>query len=301
MVSAVNPSATGEGSVVGEDAGAGRTRVAAGLSRAELFAGLCVLGFANGIARRMYDVVVSDGTAAAFAGAFGISAVVWVAFVVCPALLLRVPREPLTRTDPIVAACALGAFALPLGSASWIALTGLALYLLRDAVTPRGRPPSPVHRGAWVLLAITGAMFWGRLLLSSASGPVLGADALLVGWLAGTETVGNTVRFADGAGYVWIAPGCSSLANISLAILCWVLFAQSRGFGWSLQGFGWCLLACLCVVVINVTRIGLMVLHREHFDLIHGPTGIAVASWLSVATVLGVCLYGTRRGRLAHA
>lgn len=216
-------------------------------------------------------------------------------------MLLRAPREPLTRTDSIVAACALGAFALPLGSASWVALTGLALYLLRDAVALRGCSPSPVHRGAWVLLAITGAMFWGRLLLSSASGPILGADALLVGRLAGTETVGNTVRFADGAGYVWIAPGCSSLANISLAILCWVLFAQSRGFGWSLGGVGWCLLACLCVVAINVARIGLMVLYREHFDLIHGPTGATVASWLSVAAVLGVCLYGTRRGRLAHA
>lgn len=294
MVAAVTPSA------VGADPGAGRAVEAAGLSRAELFAGLCVLGFANGIARRVYESIVGEGAISAFAGAFGISAVVWVAFVVCPAVLLRAPREPFGRMDAIVAACALVGFVLPLGAASWVALTGLALYLLRDAFTGRRRPSSPLHRGAWILLATTGAMFWGRLLLSSASGPVLGADALLVGWFAGTETVGNTVRFADGAGYVWIAPACSSLANISLAILCWTLFAQSRGLGWSWGSIGWCVLACLCVVAVNVARIGLMVLYREHFDLIHGPTGAAVASWISVALVLGVCWYGTRRGRLAR-
>jgi hypothetical protein len=191
------------------------------------------------------------------------------------------------------------AFVLPLSPLSWVALTGLALYILRGSFTLRDRQPlSPMRSGAWILLAITGAMFWGRALLLSASGPVLGTDAYLVGWLAGTETIGNTVRFADGDGYIWIAPYCSSLANISLAILCWVLFAQFRGVGWSFQSVGWCLLACLSVVVINVTRIGLMVLHQEQFDLIHGPIGAAVASWLSIVVVLGVCMWGTRRARL---
>ncbi|MDI3308502.1 MAG: hypothetical protein QJR07_15525 [Acetobacteraceae bacterium] len=276
-----------------------RTGSATVLSRGELFAALCVLGFANGIAGRAQGAFLHDGAAEAFINAFNISVVVWVAFVACPAMLLREPRESLRRADLVMAAGVLAAILLPFGPLSWIALTGLALYILHDHPSLGGgsQPLSPVHRGAWILLAITGAMFWGRLLLLSASGPILSADALLAGWLAGTETAGNTVRFADGEGFVWIAPYCSSLANISLAILCWVLFAQYRGLGWSWANAGWCLLACLSVVAVNVTRIGLMVLHREKFDLIHGPVGSSIANWLSVAAVLGICMWGTRGAR----
>jgi hypothetical protein len=285
---------------MGESRGAGHAGVLAGLSRAELFAGLSILGFANGIAGRLHHAVLQDGAVAALISTFNISAVVWVAFFACPALLLRAPREPPVQADLIVAACAFGAFMLPIGPLSWIALTGLALYLLRDSFARRGgQPPSPLHRGAWILLATTGAMFWGRVLLLTASGPVLGTDAILVSWLTGMAHLGNTVQFADGTGYVWIAPFCSSLANVSLAILCWVLFAQFRGLRWSFGNAGWCLLACLSVTAINITRISLMVLHREHFDLIHGPIGAAVASWLSIAATVGVCALGTRRGRLA--
>lgn len=287
-------------SAEGEPPDPGRAAVPAGLSRGELFAALCVLGFANGIVARLHDAVAHDG-AAALANSFGISAAVWIAFVACPALLLCAPKQPLARADPAVAACALAAFMLPIDPLSWVALTGLALYLLRFSFTLRKHPPCAAQRGAWVLLATTGAMFWGHLLMRCLSGPILGADARLVGWFAGTEAVGNTVRFADGGGYLWINPACSSLANVSLAILCWVLFAQSRGRLWCLADACWCLLACLAVVAINVTRIGLMVLHREQFDLIHGPAGAAIANWLSVAAVLGVCVVGTRRGRLIHA
>jgi hypothetical protein len=276
--------------------------LAAGHSRGELFAGLSVLGFANGIAGRVCRAILDDGAAAALASTFGISAIVWVAFIACPAMLLRGPREPLGRADLVMAAGVLTATMLPFSSLSWVALTGLALYILRDVWVSRGRRLSlPVHRGAWILLATTGAMLWGRLLLLSASGPVLGTDAFLAGWLAGTKAVGNTVRFAGSGDYVWIGPPCSSLANISLAILCWVLFAQFRGLTWSVRHAGWCLLACLSVVAINVTRIALIVLHEEQFDLLHGPTGAVIANWLSVAAVLGICMWGTRRVRLAPA
>jgi hypothetical protein len=287
--------------VVGESSKADRARLVVGLSRTELFAGLFILGFANGIVGQVHGAVTSDGAAAALMNTFNISAVVWIAFFVCCMLLFRAPGEPLVRGDSIVAVCAVATFMLPLGPLNWVALTGLALYILRDSFARHSRQPlSPIHRAAWILLAMTGAMFWGRLLLSSASGPLLGADAFLISWIAGTEHIGNTVRFADGAGYIWIEPGCSSLTNVSLAILCWVLFAQSRGLRWSFGNAAWCLLACVSVVAINVIRIGLMVLHREHFDLIHGPTGAAVASWLSIAAMIGVCAFGTRRGRLAH-
>jgi hypothetical protein len=144
-------------------------------------------------------------------------------------------------------------------------------------------------------------MFWGRVLLFTASDLVLQADAILVGWLAQTPRTGTTLQFADGVGHVWIAPGCSSLANLSLAILCWVLFSQWRGLRWSPAGTGWCLCACLAVLGINVTRISLMVLDRNLVDIVHGPTGSAVTSWLMIAVTVGICAFGTRHGRSVHA
>ena len=274
-------------------------------ARPELFAGLCILGFANGIAGRVHLSVIRDGVAVALANTFSISAVVWIAFVACPMLLLRIPREAPTRADLTMAACALGAFMLPLDPLSWVALTMLALYILRDTLLAftrcRPEPLSFAHRGAWVLLATTVVMLWAKLLLAIASNMILRLDAILVGWLSGTRRVGNTVQFADGAGAIWIEPPCSSVANVSLAVLCWTLFAQARGLRWTMANAGWCLLACLAVVGINAARIGSMALNRDQFDLIHGPMGTTIVSWLTVAAMVGICALGTRQGSLSRA
>ena len=169
-------------------------------SRPELFAGLCILGFANGIAGRVHFSVIRDGAALALANTFSISAIVWIALVACPVLLLRAPREPPTGADLTIAACALAAFMLPLDPLSWVALTMLALYILRDTLFActkfRPGPVSFAHRGAWVLLATTVVMLWAKLLLAIASDMVLRLDAILVGWFSGTRRVGNLDRAA---------------------------------------------------------------------------------------------------------
>ena len=66
-----------------------------GLARAELFALLCALGFANGILGRVQGAIRYDGLAAALLATFNISAVAWVAFLACPARCVRPAR---TRT-----------------------------------------------------------------------------------------------------------------------------------------------------------------------------------------------------------
>jgi exosortase/archaeosortase family protein len=231
--------------------------------------------------------------AAALFATFGISVLVWLAFAAAPTLLLR-ERAPATGRDGLIAVAVLAAILLPGAPFSWLALTALAGYMLLDRSDAGGEPASsPVRRAAWILLALSGTMLWGRLLLMGAGGPVLGADAVLIGWLSGTAQSGNTVQFADGSGFVWIAPGCSSLSNVSLAMLCWVLLAQWRNVPWSPRTIGWCGLACLAAIAVNVTRISLMVRYPEHFDLIHGPTGAGIASVVSLLAVVGVSAWGT--------
>jgi exosortase/archaeosortase family protein len=142
-------------------------------------------------------------------------------------------------------------------------------------------------------------MFWGRQLLLAASWPILDADAYLVSWFTGADRVGNAMRAAGGQGFLWVGPPCSSLANLSLAILCWVMFMQIREHRWCRQSIVCAAFASLSVVGINITRIALMVTHPERFNLLHGPIGSSLASWCSIGLVLVVCQFGTRNARLA--
>jgi hypothetical protein len=259
------------------------------VSRNELFAGLAMVGFANGISEIVISSVSDNGIASALLSTFDISVIVWSACAISVAFLLREPTQPVERSDWIVAGCVLAALLVPVGQLSWLALAGLAVYILR-------KPPrsSYLHRGAWILLAMTVPMFWGRHLLNMLSDPILQADATLIGWLVGTHRLGNAVQFADGSGYLWIAPRCSSLANISLAVLCWVTVTKVWDHPGSLRDVGRVVLACTAVVAINVTRISLIGLYPDQYELIHGPIGATAASWAILGVTLGVCLLGVR-------
>ncbi|MGB6176212.1 MAG: hypothetical protein WBF43_07725, partial [Methylocella sp.] len=130
----------------------------------------------------------------------------------------------------------------------------------------------------------------------------LQADAILVGLIVGTERVGNTVGFAGNPGYyLVIEPACSSLADVSLAVLGWALFTQALARRPSLKDVWWCLAACAAVIVINVTRIALIGLHREHFELLHGSVGAGVASFLALAAIVGINLIRVRGDLFARS
>ncbi|ANY82247.1 hypothetical protein BB934_28345 (plasmid) [Microvirga ossetica] len=266
------------------------------VSRNELFAGLAVVGFANGISERVSHAVADIGIVAALVSTFDISAIVWVAWGLSLVILLRSPMQPVRRSDWLVASGALLAFLGPVAPLSWLALAALAIYLLRTS------PHSSLfHRGAWILLTLTVPMFWSRLLFAILSDTILQGDALLVGWLVGTPRSGNAIQLADGSGYLWIAPACSSLANVSLAILCWVTVNKGMGRSSSLWDVGWIVLACAAVVAINVTRISLIGFYPAYFDLLHGPVGATVASWLTLGIVIAICILAVRRDLPARA
>lgn len=266
------------------------------LSRNELFAGLAFLCFANGISGSVIFTVMQDGITAALLSTFNISVIVWSACAIGISFLQREPGQPIRASDRVIASGVLAVILVPVGPLSWLALAGLASHILRGS--PRS---SFLHRGACILLAMTIPMFWGRLLFAMLSDTILQGDAILVGWLVGTHRLGNTVQFADGSGYLWIAPACSSLANISLAILCWVMFAKVVDRPGSLQDLGWCMAGCIAVVVINVVRISLIGFYPERYELIHGPVGVTVASWAILAVTVGICLLGVRRDLPARA
>jgi exosortase/archaeosortase family protein len=259
------------------------------LSRSQLFAGLFVIGFANGITSPIVARVLGEGLAPTLASTFGISAIVWIASIVATTLVLREPCSPVARTDWIVAATTLGLLLIPAPLLSWLVLTGLAIYVGRTSSSR-----SSLQRGAWIFLAITIPMFWSQRLFSVLSEFILAMDAGLVGWMTGLKHVGNTVQLADGRGHLFIGMPCSSLANVSLAILCWAVCVQASERQWLPRDLWWCAGACLAVVAVNVGRISLIGLYPEQYELLHGTIGSTVANWVMLALIIGLCL-GMRR------
>lgn len=264
-------------------------RLVGSFERREFFAGLFILAFANGIVERGAKAITEDGVWAALLNTFDISIIVWAACWMALSLLAQSAPERVTRTDLLVGALIVVLTLAPFAPLSWIALTLLAFRVMLCA--PRG---SSYRRAGAVLLALTVPMFWSRLLFATLSGPILRADAVLASFLVGTERVGNTIRFADNWGYLFIGPPCSSLANLSLAVLCWVLFSQATGGRLSLNKVGSGVLAGLAVIAINVIRIGLIGRNHQYFELLHGPVGATVANWATLAAIVGVNLYAFR-------
>src|SRR6202158_1147083 len=124
---------------------------------------------------------------------------------------------------------------------------------------------------------------------------ILQIDASLVGWILGTHRMGDIVEFADGSGVLVILPSCSSLANVSLAFLCWVTVSQLVCHKKSAYDLFWCLMACISVIAVNVTRIGFMGLSQWHYATFHSPWGDAISNTTMLGLIVGFSVLGVRR------
>jgi uncharacterized membrane protein YuzA (DUF378 family) len=259
------------------------------VNRNEFFAGLCIVAFANGVLVRIVEGLTGPDWLAFLFNTLDISVILWAALVAGIFFLVRSPAVPMRSFDVVAGSLVAVACLIPVAPLSWIALAGLAGYL---ALTSPDH--SMARRGGWILATMTVPMFWSRIVFALFSNSILGMDAALVGWLIGTDRTGNAVEFADGSGYLWIAPACSSFANVSIAVLCSVLFAQLKQIGWSVRQMAWAAMACTAVIIINAIRLGLIGMYSEHFDLLHGPIGATTANWLSLAAIVGICTLGIR-------
>ena len=266
------------------------------ISRDELFAGLFILGCVNGLGSRVVDSVRSSGWADALLSTFGISVIVLIACVGGIKLILQDKDDKIGPIDLALALALLLLIALPIGQLSWLAVTILGFYVLLFA----GPPPSQ-RRGVLILLATTVPMLWSRVLFQYFARPILEIDASLIGWLIGTRNAGNIVPFADLSGNLVIYPGCSSLANVSLAFLAWVTVSQWLPRRWSPKDLYWCFLAGASVVAVNVTRMSLMGLNEANYLTLHSPWGDLISSLLELSLIAGICFVGMKHASISRA
>lgn len=263
------------------------------LRRPELMALLFILATANALLSNIVNEIVEDGIVFSILNTFKISAIVWLAILVVIKYLLHEEDQPVTRTDRWMAVVIVICSLAPLGPAMWIVVSAYALYLILLS-----RPTDMCHRAGWIIFAVTIPMFWSKRIFYFFAESFLALDAVLVSSITGTERNSNLVVMPGGAGYLQIAAPCSSFANVSIAILCWILFTQAEGERRKARNILVCITACIAVIAINVARISLIGFYPSQYELLHGPIGSAAASWVTVIVVLVVCYYGVGCERL---
>jgi exosortase/archaeosortase family protein len=262
------------------------------ISRNELFAGLYVVGCINGLSGGVISSLrAGDWTG----GAENISVIVLFACIAGISFFLHNKDDAVTSQDLVIALAFLALIAVPVSEVNWAAVSGLSLYILLYANDNSAR-----KRGALILLAVTVPMLWSRVLFSFISQPFLDFDAWLAGGILGTHVSGNLVNFADGSGELVILPACASLANVSLAFLCWVSVSQWVEHRPARQDVFWCLLACASVVAANVTRIAIMGLSHWHYLTFHYGWGAMLFGTVILALTVGITMLGVRRELFSH-
>ena len=271
------------------------SRVCEAVPRNDLFALLYIVGCANGLLGRVIQSFQFSDWEGALAGA-DINVIMLLACFAGISLVAERGMEHTRPRDLAVALVFVILVSLPIFPLSWVGVTGLSLYILLFA----NGSPNRV-RGALILLAMTAPMLWSRLLFQVFAKPILDIDASLISLLLGTERTGNMVGFLDGSGYMIVLPACSSLANMSLALLCWVTITQWVGHRWTARDVFWAGLACASVIAVNVTRISLMGLSKQHYELIHSSWGDMITNSIMLAAMVAVTVLGARREIFARA
>jgi exosortase/archaeosortase family protein len=259
------------------------------IPRGIFYAGLFAIGFANGLSEKISHQLDARRLGEALFHTFEISVIVWAAIAIGLAWLVCAAPQPIRRSDLVVAACAAAAFLIPVPALSLVAIAAMGCHLAWTEAAPE-----PIRRAARLLLATTVPLLWTRLLFATTASIILPYDARLVGWLIGSRTSGNAVEFADGSGFLFFAPDCSSFANVSMAVLCLVLFVEfnRREWSWRMLRFG--VLASLATIGVNVARISLIGLYPERYSHIHGEVGSTLAGWLNTAAILVICAGAAR-------
>jgi hypothetical protein len=265
------------------------------MPRNELFAGLYILGCVNGLG----GLVIQGAYNGDWVGwVLSISVIVLFACAAGIALMLDDTSRDLHLADLVVAAIFLFFVTLSVGALIWVSLSGLSLYIL---LFTKGQLSCKRKRAAFILLAVTVPMLWSKLLFAFIANWILQIDASFVAAVLGTDRVGNMVRFADGSGNLVIFPNCSSLANVSLAVLCWVTATQVTNHRWSPWDIIWFLLACASVVAVNVTRMSLEGLSHAKFIMLHNQWGDMIFNTATLILTIGICALGVRRELFVRA
>lgn len=267
------------------------------LPRGRLFAGLFLLTFLNAAAGKAVVAIGSSGFWPAFGALFNTSAVAWTALAAATALALQDDQE--TAAGPVD--LALLVFVILAVLTPWHQLSGLALTVAALRAILSNPRESGLFRAGVVMLATSGALLWGNLLLLTLSRPVLQIDIWLMGALLGVHQEGNVLWREGSQVTAVVAIGCSSVHSVSVALVCWATVSQWFQAALDARAFATLAAAVAATVAINVARMGAILISPEWAHIVHDGWGASLVMWATLAAVVGICLFGFRRDVFARA
>jgi exosortase/archaeosortase family protein len=264
--------------------------------RAQLFAFVGLLAALNGFSDRLLLELKTTGVAHALLDLGGISAVGWFAFcaVVSIACEDGLAQQP-GRRDLAIAGLVALLCLIPWASASAIAVLVCGVYASLSA-----EAGSRSRRIGVILLAFTGPLLWGQILLAWFAPLILGLDARLAGMSAGVPVSGNVLQDVPILHGLYIAPGCSSLHNMSLAVLLWATLLQLFRLRSTPYLVGVGVTGAVAMALVNIVRIAAIVRYPANYTYLHSGTGAELFAWLSLvvaAVIIGGGILVASRAR----
>ncbi|HEU4968921.1 hypothetical protein [Sphingomonas sp.] len=243
-------------------------------SRASLFACAGVLAALNAQASQIIATLGSQPPAAALLTLGGISAVIWFAMYAALKVGFEADASALSRRDAVVLGAAVLLAFLPISLAAHAGLLLCAAYVLTTS-----RPGSSAGRVGFVLLALTGPLIWGRILLRLFAAPLLNFDAHVVASIIGTPVDGNTVQFANSTKQFLIGAPCSSVHNISLAVVLWTTAAVLFRVKPDARYIGCGIAMVALMFTLNIARLSAIGLFPGSFEFLHIGAGAEMFGW----------------------
>ena len=259
-------------------------------SRAQLFAIVGCVAAVNGFSGKIATAVYSQPIASAILDLGGVSAIVWFAIgTLITIASSSTNTSALSSADRAVLGLTLLLSFVPLNFAAAVGLLFCGAYLAVVSIRE-----SAERRIALIMIALTGPLIWGRFLLALIGPFLLRADAQLAGLLAGASVQGNVVSLPGEHGNLYVALGCSSVHNMSLAVLLFVAVTQVL----ALRNTPLLLLTCagamLAMAAVNVLRLATLARIPEYFDLIHTGWGGSLFGAVSFMAAGAVIVLGIR-------
>jgi exosortase/archaeosortase family protein len=276
------------------DKTASRARqIARAVSRREVFIWAAAILFLN----QMYSVakeMPAVSLEAAVSDLLAIGIFQYLAWYVIFRLLASSDRAPAARLrDFMVAVAFLLPVFLPTSKTTWIAASGIAIYLWLF-----NEGDAKLRAAGVVLAALAVQELWGHIFFNLVTFPLLRAETAVVGTIMdavrpGTVWHDNAIMGPNGWGIV-IINSCSSFHNLSLAMLCWLTLSRLRRQDWRTRDFVIGGAIGLTMILFNVARICLMEWDVNLYHYWHDGVGAEIYAIGASLTILLMSLYGSR-------
>ncbi len=195
--------------------------------------------------------------------------------------------EALRRNDFIIIIMLLAAILLPAPAFSALALIAAGGWLaLTSQAGSRGR------RVGAVLLGLTAPLIWGHVVFAAVGPELMAIDTRFASLISGTVAQGNLLSFNSDGLPMAVGFACSSLHNVTQAVLLWAAMTQLLKLPFSRASLLVCGGAIAANVLVNGLRLTVIAHNREDFAFWHLGRGGSMFAWGGVIAVLLVVVGG---------